>query len=138
MIKTYIGDRTKQKKLWMPVARALDRWQEQYHSLRKDQFPAPLLGYRDGGDFLLIRRRSKNYQMETFRLKGYSRGIYRLCETRRTLGQILHEFQNVSSDKLENFISHMVEKRLMFREGDQVLSLAVNEEPHRVLCDAGN
>ncbi len=118
----------------MPVARDLDRWQEQYHSLRKDHFPAPLLGYRDGGDFLLIRRRSENYEMETFRLKGYSRDIYRFCETRRTLEQILHEFPNVSLDKLENFISDMVEKRLMFREGDQVLSLAVNEEPHRVLC----
>jgi ribosomal peptide maturation radical SAM protein 1 len=137
MIKTYIGDRTKQKKLWMPVARELDRWQEHYHSLRKDHFPAPLLGYRDGGDFLLVRRRSENYEMETFRLKGYSRGIYRFCETRRTLGQILHEFPSVSLDKLENFISHMVDKHLMFREGDQVLSLAVNEEPHKVLCDAG-
>jgi hypothetical protein len=40
----------------------------------------------------------------------------------------------VSSDKLEKFISHMVNKRLMFGEGKEVLSLAVNEEPHRVLC----
>jgi ribosomal peptide maturation radical SAM protein 1 len=135
MIKTYTGDRTKQKKLWIPVAKVLDTWQQQYHSLRKDHFPAPLLGYRDGRDFLLIRRRSENYQMETFRLKGYSRGIYRFCGTRRTLAQILHEFASVSLEKLENFISHMVDKRLMFREGDQVLSLAVNEETHKVLCD---
>jgi ribosomal peptide maturation radical SAM protein 1 len=135
MIKTYTGDRTKQKKLWMEVARELDRWQKHYHSLRKDHFPAPLLGYRDGGDFLLVRRRSENYEMETFRLKGFSRDIYRFCETRRNLGQILHEFPSVSLDKLENFISHMVDKHLMFREGDQVLSLAVNEETHRVLCD---
>jgi len=138
MIKTYIGDRTKQKKLWMFVARELDSWQKQYQSLRKDHFPAPLLGYRDGGDFLLIRRRSRNYEMETFRLKGYSRGIYRFCEIRRTQGQILQEFPSVSLDKLENFIAHMVAKRLMFREGKEVLSLAVNEEPHRVLCGAEN
>ena len=137
MIKTYIGDRTKQKKLWMPVARELDRWQKHYHSLRKDHLPAPVLGYRDGGDFLLVRRRSENYEMETFRLKGYSRDIYRFCERRRTLGQILHEFPSVSLDKLENFISYMVDKHLMFREGDQVLSLAVNEEPHKILCGEG-
>ena len=136
MIKTYRGDRTKQKKLWRPVARELDSWQEHYHSLRKDHLPAPLLGYRDGGDFLLIRRRSENYEMETFRLKGFSPGIYRFCETRRTLDQILHEFPSLSFLKLQNFISHMVAKRLMFQEGEQVLSLAVNEEPHRVLCDA--
>ena len=134
MIKTYTGDRTKQKKLWMPVAKELQNWQKKYHSLRKDHFSAPLLGYRDGKDFLLIRRRSEDYQMETFRLKGYSRGIYRFCETRRTMEQINHEFPSVSLDKLENFISHMVGKRLMFREDDQVLSLAVNEETHKVLC----
>ena len=29
----------------------------------------------------------------------------------------------------------MMEKRLMFQEGEQSLSLAVNEEAHRVLCD---
>ena len=136
MIKTYRGDRTKQKKLWRPVARELASWQERYHSLRKVHFPAPLLGYRDGGDFLLIRRRTKDYEMETFRLKGSSRGIYRFCETRRTQGQILHKFPSLSFDKVQNFISHMVAKRLMFREGEQVLSLAVNEEPHKVLCGA--
>jgi ribosomal peptide maturation radical SAM protein 1 len=136
MIKTYIGDRTKQKKLWRPVAKELDSWKEQYNSLRKDHFPAPLLGYRDGGDFLLIRRRSENYEMETFRLKGSSRGIYRFCETRRTQGQILNEFPSFAEDQLQNFISHMVAKRLMFQEGEQVLSLAVNEEPHKVLCGA--
>jgi len=134
MIKTYRGDRTKQKKLWRPVARELASWQERYRLLRKDHFPTVLLGYRDGGDFLLIRRRTRDYQMETFRLKGFSRDIYRFCETRRTLEQIHHQFPRVSSDKLEKFISHMVNKRLMFREGKEVLSLAVNEEPHRVLC----
>ena len=136
MIKTYRGDRTKQKRLWTVVASELDSWQQRYQSLRKDHFPAPLLGYRDGGTFLLIRRRNQNYEMETFRLKGYSRDIYRFCETRRTLSQILHKMESVSLDKLENFISHMVAKRLMFREGDQVLSLAVNEEPHKILCGA--
>jgi hypothetical protein len=76
--------------------------------------------------------------METFRLKGFSPGIYRFCETRRTLDQILHEFPSLSFLKLQNFISHMVAKRLMFQEGEQVLSLAVNEEPHKVLCGAEN
>jgi ribosomal peptide maturation radical SAM protein 1 len=135
MIKTYRGDRTKQKKLWRPVARELASWQERYRSLRKDPFPSPVLGYRDGGDFLLIRRRSENYQMETFRLKGPSRGIYLFCETRRTKAQILEEFPGLSSEQLQNFISHMVAKRLMFQEGEEVLSLAVNEESHKVLCN---
>jgi hypothetical protein len=136
MVKTYIGDRTKQTKLWRPVAREVANWQNLYDSLRRHHHPAPLLGYRDGGDFLLIRRRTKGYEMETFRLKGWSRAIYRFCETRRTLAQIRKKLPNFTSNQLEKFIAHMVGKRLMFREGKQVLSLAVNEEPHKVLCDA--
>jgi len=31
----------------------------------------------------------------------------------------------------------MVGKLLMFQEGRQVLSLAVSEEPYKVLCDPG-
>jgi ribosomal peptide maturation radical SAM protein 1 len=137
MIKTYRGDRTKQKKLWLPVARELTSWQESYRSLRKEHFSVPLLGYRDGGDFLLIRRRTADYQMETFRLKGSSRGIYLFCQTRRTKAQILDKFPGLSSDQLENFIAYMVAKRLIFQEGDQVLSLAINEEPHKILCGEG-
>jgi hypothetical protein len=136
MVKTYVGDRTRQKKLWRPVAREIERWQQRYESLRRQHFPAPLLSYRDGGDFLLIRRRGESSEMETFRLRGSSRAIYRFCETRRTLGEIRRKFPRFSSDKLQTFISHMVGKRLMFQEGKQVLSLAVSEEPHKVLCEA--
>jgi ribosomal peptide maturation radical SAM protein 1 len=136
MVKTYVGDRTRQKKLWRPVAREIERWQQRYESLRRQHFPAPLLSYRDGGDFLLIRRRGEGSEMETFRLRGSSRAIYRFCETCRTLGEIRRKFPRFSSDKLQTFISHMVAKLLMFQEGKRVLSLAVSEEPHKVLCDA--
>jgi radical SAM superfamily enzyme YgiQ (UPF0313 family) len=136
MIKSYIGDRTKQKRLWRPVAHELDHWQRQYESLRREHFSAPLLSYRDGGDFLLIRRRNPGREMESFRLRGSSRAIYRFCETRQTLTKIHRKFPRFSPDQLQTFISDMVEKRLMFQEGKQVLSLAVNEETHKVLCDA--
>jgi ribosomal peptide maturation radical SAM protein 1 len=136
MIKTYVGDRTHQKKLWRPVAREVKSWQQQYDALRRQHFPAPLLSYRDGGDFLLIRRRSQDSEQETFRLRGSSRAIYRFCETRRTLKKIRHHFPRFSSDQVQSFVSDMVAKRLMFQEGGQVLSLAVNEELHQVLCEA--
>ncbi len=137
MIKTYVGDRSQQRRLWRPVERELARWQRQYESLRRKHFPAPLLGYRDGGNFLLIRRRTEGFEMETFRLRGSSRAIYRFCQTTRSLAQIRSEFPSLTFEKLQTFISDMVEKRLMFQEGKRVLSLAVNDDPHRVLCDAG-
>ena len=136
MIKTYIGDRTRQKRLWRPVAREISLWQKQYQSLRRQHLAAPLLGYRDGGDFLLIRRRHSGTEMETFRLRGSSRAIYRFCETRQPLGRIRSRFPRFSSEQLQHFISDMVAKRLMFQEGKQVLGLAINEEPHKILCDA--
>ena len=136
MIKTYVGDRTYQKKLWRPVTRKVKRWQQQYDALRRQHFPAPLLSYRDGGDFILIRRRREGSVQETFRLRASSRAIYRFCETRRTLKKIHHHFPKFSSDQLQSFVSDMVAKRLMFQEGEQVLSLAVNEEPHQILCEA--
>ena len=135
MVKNYVGDRTRQKKLWRPVAREIERWQQSYASLRRQHFPTPLLSYRDGGDFLLIRRRGEGSEIETFRLRGSSRAIYRFCETRRTLGEIRRKFPDFSSDKLQTFIAHMVGKRIMFQEGKRVLSLAVSEEPHKVLCE---
>ncbi len=138
MVKTYVGDRTLQKRLWRPVTREIDNWRQHYESLRRHHFPAPLLGYRDGGDFLLIRRRKDSTEVETFRLRGSSRAIYRFCETRRTLAEIRRQFPRFSLDQLQDFISDMVAKRLMFQEGKQVLSLAVNEEPHRVLCGEDN
>ena len=135
MIKTYIGDRTKQTRLWRPVAQEIGLWQKQYESLRRQHSPAPLLSYRDGGDFLLIRRRHSGTEMETFKLRKSSAAVYRLCETRRSIGEIRSQFPRFSLDQLQQFISDMVAKRLMFQEGKQVLSLAVNEEPQRVLCD---
>ena len=85
---------------------------------------------------MLIRRRHSRTEMETFRLRGSSRAIYRFCETRQPLGRIRSRFPRFSSEQLQHFISDMVAKRLMFQEGKQVLGLAINEEPHKILCDA--
>jgi ribosomal peptide maturation radical SAM protein 1 len=126
MIKSYVGDRSRQQQIWRPVARAVEQWQREYR--RRDPL-APLLSFRDGGDFLLIRRRSGGTEQETYRLRGPSRDIYRLCEERQTLAEIHRQFPRFSLDRLQTFISDLVRKRLMFQEGDQVLSLAVNEDP---------
>jgi len=126
MIKSYVGDRSRQQRIWRPVARAVEQWQRQYR--QRDPF-APRLSFRDGGDFLLIRRRSGGTEPETYRLRGRSRDIYRLCEETKALAEIHRQFPRFSLDGLQTFISDLVHKRLMFQEGDQVLSLAVNEDP---------
>jgi ribosomal peptide maturation radical SAM protein 1 len=126
MIKSYVGDRGRQQQIWRPVARAVEQWQRQYR--RRDPL-VPLLSFRDGGDFLLIRRRSRDSEPETYRLRGTSRDIYRFCEERQTLAEIHRQFPRFSLDRLQTFVSDLVGRRFMFQEGDQVLSLAVNEDP---------
>jgi ribosomal peptide maturation radical SAM protein 1 len=129
MIKTYVGDRRQQHRLWRPVARALAEWQRLYGRRGRE----PLLSFRDGGDFLLIRKRLGDSEPETYRLRGASRDIYRFCEERRTLGELHRQFPRFSLDRLQTFVSDLVRLRLMFQEGDQVLSLAVNEDPLQAL-----
>jgi ribosomal peptide maturation radical SAM protein 1 len=129
MIKTYVGDRTRQRQLWRPVARAVAEWKRLHGRQRR----APLLSFRDGGDFLLIRKLFGDSESETYRLRGPSRDIYRFCEERQTIGAIHRRFPRFSLERLQTFVSDLVGKRLMFRERDQVLSLAVNEDPLQTL-----
>jgi len=129
MIKTYVGDRRRQHQLWRPVVRAVAEW----HRLHGRQRREPLLSFRDGGDFLLIRKRFGDPEPETYRLRGASRHIYRFCEERQTLDEIRRQFPRFPLDRLQAFISDLVRLRLMFQEGDQVLSLAVNEDPLQTL-----
>jgi ribosomal peptide maturation radical SAM protein 1 len=129
MIKTYVGDRGRQRQLWRPVAKAVAEWQRLHSRQRR----APLLSFRDGGDFLLIRKRFGDAAPETYRLRGPSRDIYRFCEERQRIGEIHRRFPRFSLDRLQAFVSDLVRKRLMFQERDQVLSLAVNEDPLQTL-----
>ncbi|MBP1726780.1 MAG: hypothetical protein H6Q51_2078 [Deltaproteobacteria bacterium] len=107
MIKTYVGDRRRQHQLWRPVARAVADWQR-LHGRRGRE---PLLGFRDGGDFLLIRKRLGDSEPETYRLRGASRDIYRFCEERQTLGELHRQFPRFSLDRLQAFISDLVRRK---------------------------
>jgi ribosomal peptide maturation radical SAM protein 1 len=131
MIKSYVGDRRRQHQLWQPVARAVAEWQR----LQGRRGREPLLGFRDGGDFLLIRKRLGDSEPETYRLRGASRDIYRFCEERQTLSELYRHFPRFSLERLQAFVSDLVRLRLMFQEGDQVLSLAVNEDPLQALLN---
>ena len=61
----------------------------------------------------------------THRLKDTSRKIYLFCEQNRSISRILARFPSFSEEKVRPFLNMMVDKRLMFREGERFLSLAV-------------
>jgi len=121
----YRGDRLRQRQLWKPVVEKLRIWQN-FHRQRKDTTTAPL-HYRDGGTFLIISQEQVDGPKLMHRLKGLSRQIYLFCCTPQRTAAILTAFPKVSDPVLENFLTEMVGKRLMFREGEHVLSLAVRK-----------
>jgi len=85
----------------------------------------PILSFRDGGEFIIIRQRRFRAEAASHRLAGASRLIYLHCRKPRSINAIFSEFQNIAQDKILEFLRAMVDKRLMFEENNRYLSLAV-------------
>ena len=122
IIQAYRGDLTYQRKLWHPVKKKIEQWQKMYSDLADR---SPILSYRDGRDFMIIRQKRPTGDPITHRLVGTSREIYLFCETRQTINDMVQRFQHVSEDQIRQFLRMMVSKQLMFEEKQQYLSLAV-------------
>ncbi len=131
-IQDYRGDKERQRKLWRPVEKAVVNWRRNYGKLHEKPGAGPILSYRDGRDFMIVRRRRIGMETENHRLTGTSREIYLFCGHARSVGEIAEKFQGLAEDKLRGFLNMMVGKRLMFGEGDQYLSLAVPACPNPV------
>ncbi len=132
MQKDYRFDKKKQERLWRPVVKKVKQWKDFYEKTRK-RFPdIPILKYRDAKDFLIISRVSYDSQeSESFRLRGASRDIYKFCDRNRSFGSICNQFPSFTKKELLGFLNTLVTKRVMFREGDRYLSLAVNIDVRR-------
>jgi len=128
-IQAYRGDLGYQKRLWQPVKKKLKDWKKAYAKLHQGPKHEKILSFRDGRSFLIIRQRRLNGEPLTHRLEGTSRVIYLFCQKHRALKRIIDRFSSVPSDRIEPFLKMMVDKKLMFRENDRYLSLAVAERP---------
>jgi len=125
MIQGYHGGMRHQEQLWRPVKQALDDWKTAYLSLHQNPGSGPILSYQDGGDFLIIRQRRYRSEDMTHRLRGTSRKIYLFCQENRSLSRILGQFPDFGEEAILPFLKMMVDKKLMFKEGERYLSLAV-------------
>jgi ribosomal peptide maturation radical SAM protein 1 len=131
LVQGYRGDRTFQRRLWKPVQERVCRWKTDYADLHRGA-RGPILGYRDGREFLVICQRRVRKDPMHHRLTGTSRLIYLYCSRHRSLETILRRFPKFSENRIRSFLHMMVGKRLMFEESDRYLSLAVPENPARV------
>ena len=125
MILAYRGDLAFQKKIWRPVRKKIDWWQKTYNELQQGHRQSPILSFRDGRDFLIIKQRQYQASSIKHRLVGTSRMIYLFCMQHRSLKNICDRFPAFAEDKIVGFLKMMTDKKLMFEEKDRYLSLAV-------------
>ncbi|MBI5556132.1 MAG: RiPP maturation radical SAM protein 1 [Deltaproteobacteria bacterium] len=125
LVKGYKGDRARQRKLWAPVVAKVKRWRD-YHR-KPGKTAGCLLSYRDGGDFLIIRQVLPDGKVLRHRLLGVSRQIYLSCAAIVDLPALALQFPSFPRDKIEKFLDDLVAKRLVFKENNRFLSLAVRQ-----------
>jgi len=125
ILQGYQGGMKKQQRLWRRVTNALKSWRTTYENLHGASNRDPILSYQDGGTFLIIRQRRLVVDDMTHRLRGASREVYLFCERNRSVSEIVQRFPGFGQEKILPFLTMMVDKKLMFREGERFLSLAV-------------
>ncbi|NPA49970.1 MAG: RiPP maturation radical SAM protein 1 [Thermodesulfobacteria bacterium] len=123
LIWAYEGDRRAQARLWRPVREAVSRWERLWQELKRRH--GPLLSYRDGGDFLLIRQVLPDGSILHHRLKGTSREIYLFLTDVRKFEEIVSRFPGLPATSLRSFLEDLRQKRLVFQEGEEFLALAI-------------
>ncbi|MFP3868583.1 MAG: RiPP maturation radical SAM C-methyltransferase [Desulfobacteraceae bacterium] len=115
------------KTIWRPVLQAIKEWQRHYRAVERAYPGQPHLSLRDGGSFILLKRLQPSLPHQNFRLQGRSREIYLFCQSPCSLTQIHQQFPHFTPEQLTTFLDGLVSQRLMFREGQSYLALALQE-----------
>jgi len=124
LISGYRGDKTIQQKRWRPVREKIQAWHD-FHQNRSRECNKPALYYQDGGNFLFIHQELPGKETLLHRLRGISREMYLFCDQPKTIEEICTFFPRLSREAIEKFAHQLYAKRLMFREMDRILALAV-------------
>lgn len=98
-----------------------NRWREDYYSARKEGMS--LLSYRDAGSFIKITDYRGGRSHIT--LQGYNRKLYLFCDSIKSWKQIVDEFPDWKEVDLRAVLEQLVALKLMYKEGDNYLSLAI-------------
>ena len=107
-----------------PLRAAIERW--------KQIGPASSLTYRCGPDFMVIADVRRTMEPAHYTLEEREARIYLACDAGATLDHIRQHlakvgFEDVSADEISELLAEFEELRLIYREGDRYLSLAIPE-----------
>ena len=123
----YRGDRLEQNHLWQPVRKKIEAWQRFHRNRGCSAVERPLLEYRDGGDFLLIRQEYPDERILHHRLNGTSRTLYLFCSAPVSCKEICLQYPSLDQKKIADFLHQLQRKRLVFEEDGRYLALAVRQ-----------
>ncbi|MEW6429018.1 MAG: RiPP maturation radical SAM C-methyltransferase [Thermodesulfobacteriota bacterium] len=126
-IRGYRGDRGEQHRRWRPVRKKIEQWQAYHRQRKNDAVSLPLLSFRDGGTFLLIRQELADGRILHHRLRGTSRRIYLALAAPRTVEELVAEFPAAGEGAIRVFLVELVGKRLVYTDKKNYLALAVTE-----------
>jgi len=124
MIQSFRGNREYQKKLWMPVKKKVKAWKSWYAKTHKDGSCLPVISFRDGGNFLIIRHKLPDADPLTHRVTGIYKDIYVFCRKNRSIERIIAKFPHTPKDRIISFLKMMNGKKLIYEENMRYLSLA--------------
>lgn len=125
IIQGYRGDRQRQRQLWRAVENKVRQWETDYVAMQRQTGSRPAMILRDGGRFLIIDQHFPNQPVVKHRLRETSATIYRYCNVPRRFDQIAGLSASHGAGAIQSFLSSMVDKRLMVKEGNCYLSLAI-------------
>jgi ribosomal peptide maturation radical SAM protein 1 len=111
-----------------PIRRLVDEWNDGYATGFRS------LSYRRGPDFLRISDRRPNLPARDYTLGEREALIYLVCEDGATpaeIGRVLvaEGADDVSEDEIREFLDGLVASRLVYRERDRYLALALPPRP---------
>jgi len=109
-----------------PMIRVVEAWQ------RNREAAAGTLAWGQEGDELVITDRRPGLEAGEFRLEGAEAAIYLACNDGASFEQISAAAEEVDPDLepevVRDFLAQLVEARLVYREGEKYLGLALSAE----------
>lgn len=108
-----------------PAEEAVEHWRQMWPASRASLF------YRRGPGFLVVFDRRDALDQADYRFDGAEADIYLACDEGATPGQV-HELllarghDAIPTQEIREYLDELVESRLVYREGNRYLALAVS------------
>ncbi len=100
-----------------------NQWHIDYDYFKKNN--DSMLAYYDMGNYIIIEDLRHSYQHHV--LEKEYRKLYLYCDSYKNLKQIIRAFPNIAATTLQKKLNKLVRLKLMFKEDNDYLSLAIKK-----------